>query len=909
MQKIFSNTNQTRSIYFKLKQISIQKSCRLFSSVDDSKQHSLPRQADVVIAGGGVVACSIAYHLANRGLTNVLVLEKEKFGESSSWIASGVMSHMRANMTETQLVNKSYHLYKKLHEQGHDIGWQICGSLNLCRTRDRVSAYKRSLIMAETLGWEGEFLPTDQIKYDFPHMKTDDLLGGMYMPTDAFVDCTKLVHVLISLCKKKGVKFMEHCEVERVDVRSKMVEKVVSGLGEVKCRHFINATGQWARELGKRTSPYGINIPVHSSRLSEMTTTPLDMLEDETPNTIPFTRDYDGFIYFREVEGCLLAGGFPPFSKPSFHYGTPKDLLHKSQEEDWDAFYFQLHEVLHRMPFLKGIKATSLRTGSESFTPDGRPIIGKVPELLNYYVAAGMNCAGVNLAGGVGEVMAEWVAVGEPNSINVWSCDVRRFVGLHNNRRFLKQRVSETSSHVACIPYWEADMIGWESGRRLRTSSIFTRNENYAVFGQIMGYERPLFFHTQESDLVEGVEGKMYADPPKFSWNKGEHSPKSGLPFTGTYGKPRWFEMVRSEYWACREGVSIIDMSTYSKFELRSAGSEVVAYLQNLCSNDVDKPVGSIIHTGMQNDNGGFENDCSVIRLQHNKYFIIGPTVQQTRSFAWMRIHLPKDGSVQLNDVTSMYTALNVIGPGAQELLSELTETSLKKKDFMYMTHKEINLAMASHVRAMRLTHTGEDGWVLYMPSEFGLHVHDTLQSQGRNFGLRSAGYYALRMLRMEKFFPLWGTDLSPLDTPYECGREYRVNMQKPGGFKGYEALLQQKLNGIKKRLVLLLVEDHDVDNDPWPWVGEAIYRNGKRCGLTTSATYSFGFEKPICFGFIQDMDDKTGEERYLTNNFLVKNARYEVNIGGKFFPAKTYLYAPVLPGLHKNHAISNNSN
>ncbi|ESO10632.1 hypothetical protein HELRODRAFT_109032, partial [Helobdella robusta] len=684
----------------------------------ETLRDDLPSEAQVVIGGGGLLGCSVAYHLARSGITDVVVLEKGKLGCGTTWLGSGVVGRLRSLMPEIELVDQSYKLYTQLHNDGYDIGYQATGSLNLCRTPDRVTAYKRNLLLAESCGVEGEMVDAKTLAQEFPFMKCNDLLGAMRIPGDICIDQMKLLNVLVDISKSLGVKFVEGCQIGQVHVKSRMVASVETDHGMIRCADFVNCTGQWARELGKHTSPYGINIPVHASQLSEMQTQPLPELKELS--NMPLVRDYDGHVYFREMNGGILGGGFPPSMRPLFHDGIPDNVQFKLLPEDWDNFHVILEQLLHRLPLISRLKATELRTGYDSFTPDGRPILGVVPELLNYFVAAGFNCAGAAMAGGVGKVMAEWVKDRSPRSINLWPLDVRRFVGLHNNRKFLKERVTESSLVVSGIPYWEVDMIGYDSGRRLRTSAIFTRNEPYAVFGQIMGYERPLFFHTQGSEVTDDDldSGQNIWTMPKPSASiHGIHSyqlNQSGLPPKGSFGKPPWFDNVKSEYWACREGVCIIDMSTYSKFELRSTGQEVVKFLQYICSNDVDKPVGSVVHTGMQNEMGGFENDCSIIRLQSNRYFMIGPTVQQTRSYVWMRDHLPRDGSVQLTDVTSMYTALNVIGPKAQELLSELTDRSLKKKDFMFMTHKEINLAMASHVRAMRLTHTGEDGWVLY---------------------------------------------------------------------------------------------------------------------------------------------------------------------------------------------------
>lgn len=853
-------------------------------------EESFPTEARVIIGGGGIIGCSVAYHLAKAGWKDVLLLEQGRLACGTTWMASAIVGSLKPTMAEVAVITDSIKLYKELHEEGHDIGYRNTGSINLCRTNDRVIAYKRSILLTESLGFDGEFISPNEVKNRVSILNVSDILGGMWMPDDCFVNPAKLTLVLANKAKDLGVKIIENCKIKRVLTSGDSVSSVETDSGYVQCNVFVNCTGQWARQLGQMTDQ-PVRVPLHSCELTELITKPLDGIDAN----MPAIRDYDGSIYFREWNGGILCGGFQTFAKPIFHTAIPSKFEFQLLPEDWDNFQSLLEQLLHRAPCLVNIEAQQLKCGPESITPDGKYIMGRVPEIFNYYVAAGMNTTGVAAAGGIGKYLSEWIVDGA-SSLNLWSFDVQRFADIHNNRKFLKDRVTESLSIVSQIPYWEADMIGWDSGRRLRTSAIFTRNEPYAAFGQSMGYERPLYFHSF-AQMEEDSDSVWTMPKPAASVHgiKAYKMHETGLPQKGSFGKPPWFDNVRAEYWACREGVCLIDMSTFAKFELRSAGHEVVQFLQYVCSNDVDKAVGSIVHTGMQNHQGGYENDCSVIRLEHNRYFMIAPTAQQTRCFSWLKDHLPKDGTVQLSDVTSMYTALNIIGPKAQELLSELTDTPLGKRDFMHMSCQEINVGMASNVKAMRLTHTGEDGWTLYVPSEFALHVYDSLVTAGKNYGLHSAGYYALRALRTEKFFAYWGTDLLPSSTPLECGREYRVKFDI-GGFIGYPALMKQKADGIRKKLVLFLIEDHVVDEDPWPWSGEPIYRNGVFSGFTTSTAFGYGLDRHICLGYVQDFDSETGEPRIINNDFVMKNAKFQINIAGKLFFARANIYPPILP-------------
>lgn len=858
-----------------------------------------PTEASIVIGGGGIIGCSVAYHLAKAGFKNVLLLEQGRLACGSTWTGSAVVGSLKSSMAEVDLISHSLKLYKELHEEGIDIGFKQIGSINLCRTDDRVLLYKRNQLVTERFGLRGEFLSPNEIKNRVPILNTADILGGMWMADDCVVNPTKLTIALAKKAKELGVEIIEKCQISRILTSGDSVTSVQTDNGYIQCGIFVNCAGMWARKLGQHSEPR-VRVPLHACEMTELITKPLTGVD---LSRMPAIRDYDGRIYLREWNGGILSGGYQSIAKPVFHDGIPADFEFQLLPEDWDNYHGLMEQVLHRVPSLVDVEVQQLKCGAESFTPDGKYVMGRVPEVFNYFVAAGMNSTGVAAAGGIGKYLTEWIYDGTP-SINTWSFDVidtwafdvQRFADLHNNKKFLRDRVTESLGAVAQIPYWEADMIGWDTGRRLRTSAIFTRNEPYAVFGQNMGYERPLYFHSS-SQVDEDSENVWTMPKPVASVHgiKAYALHETGLPQKGTFGKPAWFDNVKAEYWACREGVCLIDMSTFAKFELRSAGHEVVQFLQHVCSNDVDKAVGSIVHTGIQNHEGGYENDCSVIRLEHNRYFMIGPTAQTTRSLAWLRDHLPKDGTVQLNDVTSMYTAINVIGPKAEELLAQLTDTPLGKREFMHMTYKEMHVGMASNIKAVRLTHTGEDGFTLYIPTEFALHVHDCLVTAGKNYGLHNAGYYALRALRTEKFFAYWGADLLPNSTPLECGREYRVKFDI-GGFIGYPALMKQKNEGIRKKLVLFLMDDHNVDEDPWPWSGEPIYRNGVYCGMTTSTAYGFGLDRHICLGYVQDFDKTTREANIIGNDFVLKNAKFQINVGGRMYPAKANIYPPLLP-------------
>ncbi|XP_019628751.1 PREDICTED: pyruvate dehydrogenase phosphatase regulatory subunit, mitochondrial-like [Branchiostoma belcheri] len=623
---------------------------------------------------------------------------------------------------------------------------------------------------------------------------------------------------------------------------------------------------QWAWELGQQSSP-SVRVPLHSCEHFYIITDPVAGANITTP----VAQDPDGYNYLREWNGGFICGGFEPKPKPVFTDGIPSPFEFQLLEEDWDHFQPVLEQILLRMPALKEVKVKKFLNGPESFTPDLFPNMGQAPELPGYFVAAGMNSGGIASAGGVGKVMAEWIISGDPPA-GTWPVDIRRFGEMHNNRRYLRERVKEILPMPYAQPYPKPE---FQSARKMRMSPLYTTLEKAgAVFGVKMGYERANWFSKPESD--------DFMDVPS-GWQAGQ----------GTFGKPPWFDAVREEYLACRQNVAVMDMSSFTKLEVRSAGDEVVTYLQRLCCNEVDVPVGTVLHTGMLNHYGGYENDCSLARLAENMYLIISPSNQMVRSWEWLHRHLPKEGTVQIRDITPYYAAINVLGPRSRELMAELTDTvTMSSQYFPSFTCRELSIGFAPRIRAMSLSHSGELGWMLYVPQEYALHVYDHIMHKGRDFGIRNVGYYTIAHLRMERAFAFWGIDLDASVTPFECQREHRVKFGKGVDFIGRSALLKQKQEGVRQKFVMFLLDNHDLENDLWPWGGEPIWEGGRVVGRTTSAGYGYTLKKQVCLGFVRNPDPQTGERQVITTNFITKS-KFEIQIAGKKFSAAARLFPP----------------
>ncbi|XP_054278632.1 pyruvate dehydrogenase phosphatase regulatory subunit, mitochondrial-like [Macrosteles quadrilineatus] len=824
---------------------------------------TLPFQARVVICGAGVVANSVAYHLVQNGWNDIVVVEQGSICGGTSHFGSGTLGLFKP-LAEKNIIWNSVHLYQKLQDDGYNLDLRRVGSLNLAQTKDRLIFLKRRMSCHTSTGLQCELLGPNELKRLHPYLYTEDLEGAVWVPGDATCNPKAICHTLASLANQGGAQYVENCTVEKVLSKNGRVEAVVTSLGTIKCEKFVNCAGMWARDLGQRCLPK-VRVPAYPVQHFLVTTEELGGLPP--PDTLPYVRDYDSQTYIRQFGGGFMVGGFEKNAKAAFvDTKIPRDWQGKLAE-DWNHFSPLWEAAQDRIPFLKNSRNPVLTNAPDNFTPNGKWILGEAPEVDNYFVAVGMNGNSLQGAGGIGKAVADWIVEGTPTQ-ELLPFEVNRFVDLHNNRQYLQQRVVEIVERHYAIEY--PTQSEYQTGRRLRCSPLYSVLETRgAVFGVRMGYERPLYFDTTCKT------GK----PPKMP--------------EGTYYKPRFFDFMVAEHLACREGVGIIDMSSFSKIEIKSTERKaVVEYLQKMCSNDVDIPVGGIVHTGMQNERGGYENDCIMVRQTENSYFMVSPTSQQTRIYEWMRRNLPSGSPVVLNDVTSMYTVINMAGPKSRALLSELSNTEFRIKHF---TCKKVDVGYASDVMVMALTHTGEPGYCLYVPSEYALHVYDRLINVGRDYGARDVGVLTQRFLRIEKFIPLWAEDLTSLTTPLEAGSNL-VSFEKPH-FIGREALLRQRERGVTQRLVMLELEDIDPDKDIWPWGNEPIYRNHQYCGTVTSAGYGFNIQKLICLGFVRCMGEIVSTD-YITD----PSAVYHIDIAGNRVRCKAHVSVPQIIGLDESN-------
>ncbi|KAG7209750.1 hypothetical protein KM043_011374 [Ampulex compressa] len=754
---------------------------------------------------------------------------------------------------------------------GYDVGLRECGSINLAQSTDRMIALKRRMAYNVPTGLKCKILKRDQLKELHPYLNVEDLEGAVWVPEDAVADPNEICKVLAKLAKLGGARYIEHCCIEEVHTENRVVKKVKTERGIVTCEYFVNCAGMWARELGLKCNP-PVRIPAYpAEHFYAMSSFPLQ----ETNKKLPYVRDFDSYSYMREWKGGVLAGWFEPEAKPAFENGSVPTRNWKQYIKDDPAQWGPLWEkVVHRFPILKKIKQPKVYNCPDNFTPDGRWILGESPEVKNYFVAIGMNGNSLQGAGGIGKEVADCL-INSESTQELLPFNVQRFLDLHNNKQYLQQRIKEVVGRNYAILY--PHQCEYKYARKLRCSPLYSvLEERGAIFGIKMAYERPLYFDS--------------------TYRRGQKKPV--MP-PGSFYKPKFFDFMKEEFQACHEGVGIIDMSSFSKIEIKSTRCEVVDYLQKLCSNDANISVGGIVHTGMQNERGGYENDCMLVRQAENSYFMVSPTLQQTRIYQWMSRHLPLDHSVGLNDVTSKYTVINMVGPKATELLSELSNSDIHLPAF---TYKTVNVAYASDVMVMAFTHTGESGYCLYIPSEYALHVYSRLMEVGRDYGVRDVGVLTQRFMRIERFIPFWAEELTPYVTPYEAGSGYSVKLDKEY-FIGKLALKRQKEQGVTKRLVLFVLNEFDINKDIWAWGGEPLYRNGEFVGTVTSVGYGFATDQLICLGFINLPEERRRQmgTNIVTTDFIMNStAYYEIDIAGTRFPVKPHIHSLPIPVINR---------
>lgn len=763
---------------------------------------TLPSHAQVVIVGGGIAGCSTAYHLAQLGITDVLLLEQGKLTSGTTWHAAGLIGQMRPNRSMTAMSKYGIDLYASLEaETGLATGWKQCGSLNVAKTPERMKMLKKQLALARSFGVECIELTPQEALDKYPVLRIDDLQGAIWLPGDGKANPADLCMSLAKGARNRGVQMREGIQVTGVMIENGTAVGVKTAQGDVRCETVVNCAGQWARQFGQLA---GVNVPLYSAEHFYIVT---DKIEGVHP-MLPVMRDPDGFIYYKEEVGGLLMGGFEPVAKPWKVDPIPADFQFALLDEDWEQFEPLMTAAIHRTPCLETARIKMLLNGPESFTPDGNFILGQAPELRQYFVCAGFNSAGIANSGGAGRLIAQWIADGKPPS-DVWEVDIRRFAPFTGNRKALFERTAETLGLHYAMRWPRAEL---ETVRPLRTSPLYDMlAEKGAEFGSKNGWERANYFRPP------GVARPAY-----------------------TLGKPQWLEWVQAEQRATREAVALYDQSSFSKLQLE--GPHALAVLQRLCAAELDVPVGKMVYSPVLNAAGGFESDLTVIRLSLQKFWVITGSAQATRDADLIRREIQSDEWAVLTDISSMVCVLSVMGPKAPALMAKVSPDDLSSEGLKFSWTREIDLGHA-RVRAARMSYVGGAGYELYVPVEMTRHVYLALHQAGADLGLRDAGYFALDALRIESKRRAWGAEIGPDESPCEAGMLMHVSLNKSSPFNGQSALQSRLAQALHKKLVYFELND----TNAYLWGGETVLVNGVPVGEITST--GWGYQAGRCVG------------------------------------------------------------
>lgn len=748
---------------------------------------AMPERARVVILGGGIIGASIAYHLTRAGERDVVLLERGRLTNGTTWHAAGLVSRVRGTHALTELTRDNVATYRRLTaETGIETGLREVGSLTVARTKARMQEITYAVSIARDVDVPVEVVDRARIRELWPAAVVDDLVGGVFMPTDATVNPGDAALAFARGALDAGARYVPDTEVTGFRFADRRIVGLQTSSGPIEAETVVLAAGLWTSELARLA---GASVALYPAEH-------VWVMTDDAAGadaSLPFLRDLDGFFYIRHHGGRFVIGAFEPNGRPIAPSAVPTDGFVEFGP-DWAHFAPVLAAARERVPELANIGFSHYMRAPESFTPDSNFQLGFVPEVPGLFVAAGLNSQGIIYGPGVGRAAAEWIVKGHP-TMDLAEVDVARMGRWMDERAFLRERTVESLGGLYEL-HWP--------GKQPRTARGIRRVPLYeslraagAAFGQAAGWERANWY---EPGVVD----------PEVRYD---------------FEAPSWFPAVREEVRATREAVALFDLSTYAKFQV--AGPGALAGLQQLATSDLDVPVGRIVYTLLCNERGGIEMDPTITRLGEDRFLVLAPTLTQRRTEALLRNGLPTDAVV--TDVTSGWATLHIAGPRSRELLARLTDADVSVDAWPFLHAREIDLGRGRGW-AFRVSFTGELGWELSVPTEFVADLYEHVVRAGADLGLRRAGAFAFEAARLERGFRSWGHDIGPLDDPFAAGLGFAVSRRKAIDFVGREALERARATEPGRRLVSVHAPDAVL------WHGESLLRDGERAGHITSA-------------------------------------------------------------------------
>ncbi|MCP4320113.1 MAG: FAD-dependent oxidoreductase [Hyphomicrobiales bacterium] len=822
-------------------------------------KNQFPTDANMVVIGGGVIGTSIAFHLARARIKDVVLLEKSRVTEGATWHAAGLVGQFRSQQNLMSLMNDSVKLFDTLLEEtGQDPSWCKVGSMRIANTPDRWKELQKSYSSAQAVGFEMNMMTPAEAKEIYPLMEVGNLVGAAFIPDDGHIDPNSLTQAYAKGIRKYGGRIIEGVMVKDLVREGNHITQVITDHGNIAVEGtVVNAGGLWARQVGWMA---GVEIPAGVVEHQYLVTEKSDII----PQDLPAFRDPDGGYYAKPEPGALAIGGWEKTTeKVNPREGFPWAYERHLFDANMDRLEEFLEPAMHRLPVLGELGIRTVINGPIPISPDGEPVMGPVPGLDNFFAACAFT-SGIAASGGAGKAAANWIIHGDPG-LDLWAFDIRRFGSLHAGHEFLHDRAVESYSKYYAI-HWPGEEL--ESARGVRRSPLYqTLKDQGAVFGSKFGWERANWF--AHGDIPQ---------EDRFGWDR-----------------PGQEMTVGREHKAAREGVVMIDMSSFTKFEI--SGRDACQFLQYLAVANVDKAPGGATYTQLCNETGGIEADVTIIRRTEDCFWLITGSGLGVRDRDWIErnIHtfksrhnenwVPKGEQrvrrragyipdIQLRDITSGYGVINLAGPLSRKVLEKVTGADLRHEKFVFMSSQDIRIGYAPAV-AYRVTYIGELGWELYIPTEYMQYVYDTLQNAGQEFGIVNAGYRAVDSLRMEKRYLAWGSDITPDYNPFEAGLQFLIDWDK-GDFLGREALIQIREKGVERNLSCLALES------PVPvFGGEAIFSGGRAISQTTSGNFGYTTGKSLVLGYvpIEHLDQASFEIESFGKRsaaMLLKGAAYD---------------------------------
>jgi glycine cleavage system aminomethyltransferase T/glycine/D-amino acid oxidase-like deaminating enzyme len=790
----------------------------------------LPTNAKVVVIGGGIAGCSVAYHLAKFGWKDTVLLERDQLTSGTTWHAAGLVGQLGASSTITRLRKYSLNLYKELEKKtGLSTGLKQNGAITVASSPERLQELLRQATAAQLFDVNVETVSKKRIKELYPVINDADILGGVYMPEDGQADPVGVTNVLAKAAKMEGAQIFEKMPVEKILVKDKKIVGVQTKFGKIDCEYVVIATGMWSRQIGE---DIGVSIPLYPNEHFYIITEPLDKL----PKNLPVLRDYNSCLYLKEDAGKMLVGIFEPNAKPAFKEKgiVPEDFSFGEFPDDFDHFEPYLEKSFQRLPLLETAGIRKFFSGPESFTPDTQYLLGETPEINNLFTCCGFNSIGIASSGGAGRVTAEWMINGYMSE-DLFSLDIKRFQKFHSSKKFIMERVTETLGDLYGM-HWPYKQHKTSRDQRLLPHHNELKKAG-ACFGVSGEYERPMWY-------------ALNGEKPEYKYS---------------FDYQNWYRSVEHETKNTIMNVGLYELSPFSKYEIK--GEDAHAELQRICTANIKNETGRSTYTQMLNEAGGIETDLTIICIGKNYFRIVSSAATRTHDKAHILKHLLPN--IEFNDITDELICLGIFGPKSRDLISNISKNNFSNEVFKFGTGKYVQIG-SKRAWVQRLSYVGELGFEIYINIKDANEVYQLIVKEGKNHNLSHCGSHAMDTMRMESGFLHWGHDISPEENQYEAGLNFAISYKKETDFIGKASLLKIKHKKQNKKFVILSLKDN-TPGKPLLLHEEPIYLDNKIVGRTTSGNYSFNYQKNMSFGYISS---NLSNEELMNRNLFIEIAK-----------------------------------